>query len=248
MEMLRRGYICSTIEKTLLNTGNKISDHIYDQAQPREYARKQITKAKKAITLSKDDKDVPYKTQNNIRIALLKLGITLRYDEFSDSTWIDGLRDFGPTLEDAALDRLWLLMENRFRLSVPKDLARTVIIDTARINKFHPVRDYLASLKWDGIARIDTWLTTYGGVDDNGYTRAVGALFFLAAVRRIRQPGCKFDEMVIFEQPIQGTDNQQHSPRWQSEKNGSRMTCHSILRVSRSLKPCAADGSSRPAN
>jgi predicted P-loop ATPase len=206
MEMLRRGYICSTIKSVLLNTANKISDHIFDQAQPLEYARKQITKAKKAITLSRDDKDVPYKTQNNIRIALLKLGVTLRYDEFADRTLIKGLPDFGPTLDDAALDRIWLLMEHRFRLSVQKDLMRTVVIDTARLNKFHPVRDYLAQLKWDGVERIDKWLIVYGGAEDNKYTRAVGALLLIAGVRRIRKPGCKFDEMVILEQEVQGTD------------------------------------------
>jgi predicted P-loop ATPase len=74
------------------------------------------------------------------------------------------------------------------------------------LNKFHPVREYLASLHWDGVERIDTWLTTYGGVEDNEYSRAVGALFLIAAVRRVRQPGCKFDEMVILEQEQQGTD------------------------------------------
>jgi predicted P-loop ATPase len=97
-------------------------------------------------------------------------------------------------------------MERRFRLSVSKDLTRTVVTDTARLNKFHPVRDYLAALEWDGVKRIDTWLMTYGGVEDNEYSRAVGALFLIAAVRRIRNPGCKFDEMIILEQELQGTD------------------------------------------
>jgi predicted P-loop ATPase len=59
---------------------------------------------------------------------------------------------------------------------------------------------------WDGVPRIDTWLTTYGGVEDNEYSRAVGALFLTAAVRRVRNPGCKFDEMVILEHEVQGTD------------------------------------------
>jgi predicted P-loop ATPase len=205
-EMLRRGYLPNVVVETLLDRAKKISDHVYDQSDPRKYAARQVARAKKEITLSKDDKDIPYKTQDNIRIALLKLGVTLRYDEFADRVLLDGLADFGPVLDDAALDRFWLLMERRFRLSVPKDLTRTVVTDTARLNKFHPIRDYLASLKWDGVERLDKWLTTYGGVEDNEYSRAVGALFLIAAVRRIRNPGCKFDEMVIFEQPVQGTD------------------------------------------
>jgi predicted P-loop ATPase len=205
-EMLRRGYLPNVVVATLLNRANKISDHVYDQSNPRQYAERQVARAKKEITLSRDDKDVPYKTQNNIRIALHKMGVMLRYDEFADRTLISGLPDFGPVLDDAALDRIWLLLERRFRLSVSKDLTRTVITDTARLNKFHPVCDYLASLKWDGTKRIDTWLTIYGGVEDNDYSRAVGALFLTAAVRRVRNPGCKFDEMVILEHEVQGTD------------------------------------------
>ena len=44
------------------------------------------------------------------------------------------------------------------------------------------------------------------GAEDSDYTRAVSALMLIAAVRRIRQPGCKFDEMLVLEQPQQGTD------------------------------------------
>ena len=54
-------------------------------------------------------------------------------------------------------------------------------------------------MTWDGTQRLDTWLITYGGADDSEYSRAVGALMLIAAVRRVRQPGCKFDEMVVFE-------------------------------------------------
>lgn len=66
-------------------------------------------------------------------------------------------------------------------------------------NSFHPVCDYLDGLEWDGTPRLDTWLTTFGQAEDTPYTRAVGALTLLAAVRRVRQPGCKFDEMPVLE-------------------------------------------------
>ena len=51
-----------------------------------------------------------------------------------------------------------------------------VINDTARLNGFHPVRDYLDALQWDGMPRVDKWLITYAGAEDSKYTRAVGAL------------------------------------------------------------------------
>jgi hypothetical protein len=205
-EMLRQGYLSSTIVSTLLDTNNKISDHIYDQQDPSGYAKKQVDSAKKAITLDKNEKDVPYQSQANIRIALLKLGVTLRYDQFADHALISGLADFGPVMDDAAFDRIWLVMAQRFKLHVSKDFLKTIVTDMARRNKFHPVRDYLDAQRWDGVGRIDTWLTIYGGVEDNEYTRAVGALVLVAAVRRVRQPGCKFDEMLVLEQEVQGTD------------------------------------------
>ena len=66
---------------------------------------------------------------------------------------------------------------------------------------FHPVRDYLDSLKWDGTHRLDQWLQTAFGALDSAYTRDIGAKTLIAAVRRIRQPGCKFDFMLILEGP-----------------------------------------------
>jgi Virulence-associated protein E len=205
-EMFRRGYSARTIVSKILDRTNKISDHVYDQNNPRRYAEKQVRDARKKITFSNDEDGKLHKTQANIRIALLKMGVTLRYDQFADRTLIDGLQDFGPVLDDAACDRIWLLFDQWFKLHVSKELTRTVILDTALLNRFHPVRDYLNAQEWDGVSRIDTWLTTYGGVEDNEYSRAVGALFLTAAVRRARSPGCKFDEMVVLEQEVQGTD------------------------------------------
>src|SRR5262245_28835058 len=188
-EMLRRGYRRQTIKSTLLDHNNRISDHIYDQKGDKgAYVDRQITKVIKEIALATDDKGTPFGSAPNIRIALLKMGITLRYDQFADHLLIDGLADFSPILEDAAVIRIWLLMERRFRFRPSKDLLFNVVEDTARLNGFHPVRDYLDALKWDGVKRLDTWLIKYGGAEDTEYIQAVGALMLIAAVRRVRQP------------------------------------------------------------
>ena len=115
-EMLRRGYMAEAIIKVLLDSRNRISDHVRDQGNPREYVKRQLAKAKQSITLATDDEGKPYKTTNNIIIALLKLGVTVRYDQFADRILLDGLPEFGPTLDDAAVIRIWLMMERRFRL------------------------------------------------------------------------------------------------------------------------------------
>jgi predicted P-loop ATPase len=130
----------------------------------------------------------------------------LRHDQFADRNLIEGLGGFGHVLDDAAVDRLWLTFERRFKLNPNVELMFKVVTDTARLNSFHPVRNYLDGLSWDGVQRIDRWLTIYGGADDSNFVREIGALLLVAAVRRVRQPGCKFDEMVVLESPDQGTN------------------------------------------
>lgn len=70
---------------------------------------------------------------------------------------------------------------------------------TAASTSFHPVLDWIETLAWDNTPRIDTWLTTVFGAPDTPYTRAIGAMFLIAAVRRVRSPGCQFDQMLVLE-------------------------------------------------
>lgn len=153
----------------------------------------------------RNEKGVPYPNQHNVRLALERLGVMVRHDVFKDMLNIEGLDNFGPELSDAALTRLRLLADERFHLKVAKDYFIDIVSDAARQNSFHPVCDYLDSLTWDGIPRLNTWLCTYGGAEDSKYVRAIGAIILIAAVRRVRQPGCKFDEMLILESE-QGKD------------------------------------------
>jgi len=68
-------------------------------------------------------------------------------------------------------------------------------------DSYHPVRDYLDSLRWDGKLRLDHWLSQFMGADDTPYTQAVGRLTLEAAVKRVREPGCKFDECLVLVGP-----------------------------------------------
>ena len=78
---------------------------------------------------------------------------------------------------------------------------------------FHPIRDYLNGLAWDGVERIDLWLESYLGVRVSNdvelaeaantlcYIRAVASKFLIGAIARIMQPGCKHDTCLILEGP-----------------------------------------------
>ena len=65
----------------------------------------------------------------------------------------------------------------------------------------HPVREYLLSLKWDGVARADTIFIDYLGAEDTEYTRTVTRKALIGAVARIMQPGCKHDHILVLVGP-----------------------------------------------
>lgn len=70
----------------------------------------------------------------------------------------------------------------------------------ARRHRFHPVRDALAALPpWDGIRRNQDWLSDYLGVEKTAYTQLVGAFFLRGMIKRVMEPGCKFDYCLVLE-------------------------------------------------
>jgi hypothetical protein len=71
----------------------------------------------------------------------------------------------------------------------------------ARKNEHHPLQNYLNALQWDGIKRIDSWLSMYLGVEDTQYTRTVGRKWLIQAVARGFDPGCQAHHVLILEGP-----------------------------------------------
>jgi predicted P-loop ATPase len=76
---------------------------------------------------------------------------------------------------------------------------RDAIALRAEERGFHPVKDYLEALAWDGRKRLDGWLTRHLGAADNEYTRVIGRLFLISAVARIFEPGCKVDYVLVLQ-------------------------------------------------
>lgn len=62
---------------------------------------------------------------------------------------------------------------------------------------YHPIKNYLSSLKWDGVERLDMLLIDYLGAEDTQYVRAVTRKTLVAAVARIYKPGTKFDSILV---------------------------------------------------
>lgn len=62
---------------------------------------------------------------------------------------------------------------------------------------FHPIKEYLDSLVWDGHERVETIMIEYLGAEDNDCVRAFTRKILVAAVTRIYRPGAKFDYCVV---------------------------------------------------
>lgn len=111
-----------------------------------------------------------------------------------------GTVDIGPgrgTLwgdQDEAGVRWYLQLKWRFKSE--NDL-RNALELALRANAFHPVRDYLNSLKWDGTPRVETLFKDFMGAEDSNIVRVMTRRWFAAAVKRVMVPGCKFDNCII---------------------------------------------------
>jgi predicted P-loop ATPase len=137
----------------------------------------------------------------NFRHALKLAKIAITFDEFSLEERLEGLEGYGPLLDDAAMNALYLELWGKFGLKYNDRDLTAIISAEAHRNRTHPAREYFEGLKWDGVERLNTWLPTYLGAEQNDANEFVGPAILIAAVRRVRKPGVKFDSMLVLEGP-----------------------------------------------
>jgi hypothetical protein len=145
----------------------------------------------------------PSATCANARHAIEKLGLDCKYDLFHDRKLVSGheIEQWAGEFSDHASQMLRVLIKERFGFDPGKDNVNDAAIQLCLQHQFDPVCDYLNGLVWDEKPRLDTWMTTYLGADNTKLNRTIGRLALVAAVRRARQPGCKFDQIIVLEGP-----------------------------------------------
>jgi hypothetical protein len=104
-------------------------------------------------------------------------------------------------MTDADIDALqeWLQRAELRRLG--KEVTHQAVDLVAQEHGFHPVREYLSGLRWDGTPRAGKWLSYYLGAEPTPYTAAIGRMVLVGMVARVMRPGCKADHMMVLEGP-----------------------------------------------
>lgn len=98
-------------------------------------------------------------------------------------------------LTDTDVYQIHWYLEKNYGLKNDRNINKAMNI-VASENKSHPIRECLEKIKWDGQPRIDNLLPRYLGADHDDYTKEIMRLLMLAAIRRVYEPGCKFEIMV----------------------------------------------------
>lgn len=127
----------------------------------------------------------------------------IRFNEFAQQLYLcgnvpwekeDNCRAWS-SHDDSAL---FSLIQADYGLKSRQDFA-DALKNVSMRNKFHPVRELLDSLTWDGKEHIRSLLPEYLGAEDSDYTYQVMRLWMLGAVSRVYKPGSKFDYTMILQ-------------------------------------------------
>ncbi len=137
--------------------------------------------------------------QNAVAFDVFKRDLFANRDAYTLDTPWGGKAGAALTDDDAIRIKHWLAVNYRFEPSIGTVYEAMTVISLE--NGFHPIRDELRALPlWDGVPRIDTWLTKYFGAHGpKEYLAQVFRKWLVASVARIYEPGLKFDWMPILE-------------------------------------------------
>lgn len=158
-----------------------------------------------------------YPDERNVWIALAlapELHEILQYNEFSDYIELrrplpgmpkeidyELFKDYPPTpWNDEHVTELirWLTQQGFTYLK--RGVVQDTVVACAKRRSYHPVREYLDSLQWDGTERLTTWLKVYLGAKNHAaYLELVGPKWLTGAVARIYEPGCQMDTILVLE-------------------------------------------------
>ncbi len=137
--------------------------------------------------------------ENLLRVVHDLLEGELRHNEMTDEIMVGdrALADTDISLFRTNVERRFISNKSE-PLQIGKDTAWDAVTRAAQERGYHPVRDYLDALVWDGTPRLDRVATELLNSEfDLDVVRRIVRLWFIGCVARIYEPGCKMDTMLV---------------------------------------------------
>jgi Virulence-associated protein E/RepB DNA-primase from phage plasmid len=203
-ELARAGCSAELIAGILISPEHGISQSVLEKKRPNDYALRQAKQALSVVSSTWPDvtkEGRPRPTMRNAMVAMQRLGLLFAHDLFRYRKTVEGvlIQEYQGNLSDDACSALRHTIIDQFGFDVGKESTRDAAETLAISNAFHPIRNYLDSLQWDGSPRLDGWMSTYLGAQKSPLNSAIGRIVLIAAVRRVRSPGVKFDTILVLE-------------------------------------------------
>lgn len=203
-DLARAGCSEAVIASVLINPAFGIARSILEKRKSAQYALKQARAGIAAVSNGWPDSDrsgLPRPTMRNTAIALRRLGFRFSHDLFRHRKIVNGslLNEHAGEISDDACALLRAFVIEEFNFDPRPENVRDAVTQLCLEHTFHPIRQMLDALTWDGAPRVDSWLTAYMGAENTPLNRAIGRIMLIAAVRRVREPGVKFDTIVVLE-------------------------------------------------
>jgi predicted P-loop ATPase len=143
----------------------------------------------------------PRPTTTNAGLAIGYLGIRCAKDAFHEKLTVGGqvIDQWAGALTDEVVLMLRKAIKRAYDFDPGDNNCRAAAVQLCLENQFNPVVDYLDGLKWDGVERVKRLAADYFGAADTPLNSEIGRLMLVAAVRRARAPGTKFDQIIVLE-------------------------------------------------
>jgi len=151
----------------------------------------------------------PKPTFHNARAAIEALSIECSADVFHGKLFMGrgttggALQPFHGEVTDVAIGALRVCLSDAFGLDFTEKHIRDAVVTLCNEHQFDPVVDMLAEAEanWDKVERLDRMAVDHFNAEDTPLNRACVRKTMIAAVARARQPGCKFDTVLVMESP-----------------------------------------------
>lgn len=176
---------------------------------------KGINKPKQSLNIQsieycdfEDEEELFYETNDKGKVipneSNIELYLTNKFETIVFNDWTKQIEVDGEPITDHWANQINFNMGKEIGVNKPK-ITEQCFSSLALENKYNPLKDKIESLEWDGKPRAETFFIDFVGAQDNSINRIYTKCWFKAAIKRLYEPGCDWDYMLILHDRTHGT-------------------------------------------